>query len=270
MLFSPPLETEPEGESHRSKRVSMAIAFHLPPRAGVLSTLATAAAVVAAATTPAAQANPRAADTIAGMDAKPRPGTPTDEQLLADHLAGAPGAFAQLVQRYRDDLHRFLQRFLNSEAAADDVFQETFLQIHLSAASFEVGRTVKPWLYTIAANKARDWHRKRKRQSMPSIDAPASAHSEGTLIDTLADTHESAVGAGTQRREDAAVVKAVVDAMPEHHREILLLAYFQKMPYQQIAEALELPLGTVKSRLHAAVATFSDGYRRATGLTKDE
>ncbi len=70
--------------------------------------------------------------------------------------------------------------------------------------------------------------------------------------------------------DEAAAVKAVVDELPEHHREILALSYFQRMSYQQMSEVLQIPLGTVKSRLHAAVGLFSERWRRARRQGKDD
>ena len=81
----------------------------------------------------------------------------TDENLLAEHLAGDPTAFRELTERYSRELIHFLTRFLGSRAAAEDVFQETFLQVHTSAETFDGARRFKPWLFTIAANKARDY-----------------------------------------------------------------------------------------------------------------
>jgi RNA polymerase sigma-70 factor (ECF subfamily) len=68
---------------------------------------------------------------------------------------------------------------------------------------------------------------------------------------------------GEERGE---LVAQVVDSMPAHYREILLLSYFQRMSYSQISESLEIPLGTVKSRLHAAVANFADAWKAAQGI----
>lgn len=189
----------------------------------------------------------------------PRP----DEALLASHMAGDESAMAQLIERHKIDLHRFLQRFLGSATAADDVFQETFLQVHLSAGTFEQSRAFKPWLYTIAANKARDFHRKRRRRTMTSLSTPVGGdQSDGTLIDMLQGSPDT-TSAASESIEESLRVKDVVDSLPDHHREIVLLSYFQRMSYSQIAETLQVPLGTVKSRLHAAVATFADRYRRA-------
>src|SRR2546422_136658 len=95
----------------------------------------------------------------------------SDEKLLADYLGGDRAAFPKLMGRYGDELLHFLTRFLGSRPAADDVFQETFLQVHLSADTFDPQRRFKPWLFTIAANKARDYHRKHNRSSAMSLSA---------------------------------------------------------------------------------------------------
>lgn len=187
---------------------------------------------------------------------------PTDEALLVRSREGDRQAFRDLVERYRDDLHRFLIRFLGSRTAADDVFQETFLQVHLAADSFDHERRFRPWLFAIASNKARDHHRRTRRRAATSLDAPLHV-GEGTLVDLLqADLPDP--GQPVADAETRIAVKRVVDELPLHYREILLLAYFQRMSYQQIAECLAIPLGTVKSRLHAAVAHFATSWKLAT------
>ncbi|MSR28291.1 MAG: RNA polymerase sigma factor [Phycisphaerales bacterium] len=184
----------------------------------------------------------------------------TDESLLEAHLGGDPGALESLIRRYRNELHGFLTRFLGSSAAADDVFQETFLQVHLAGATFDATRSFKPWLFTIAANKARDFHRKRKRRAMASLEAPLGGSSEsGSLVDLLP-SDQPAPSASSERADQQVEVKRALDALPHHQREIILLGYFQRLSYQQIAEMLDIPLGTVKSRMHAAVALFSQRW----------
>jgi len=95
----------------------------------------------------------------------------TDEQLLEDYRGGDAEAFRLLISRHHDDLLRFLIRLTGDRQAADDVFQEAFLQVHISADSFDPTRRFKPWLFTIAANKARDLLRKRVRRQ-ESISQP--------------------------------------------------------------------------------------------------
>lgn len=188
---------------------------------------------------------------------------PTDEQLLVAYREGDRAAFEDLIGRYRHELLNFLTRFLGSRAAAEDVFQETFLQIHLSADSFDETRTFKPWLFTIAANKARDQHRRQKRRQAASLSAPVGNHDEGASFVDLLPGNDETPDEPVARAEESARIKAVVEALPSHYREILLLSYFHRMSYQQIAETLAVPLGTVKSRLHSAVATFADQWRIA-------
>lgn len=186
----------------------------------------------------------------------------SDESLMLDFLDGSREAFEQLVARYRVELHAFIYRFLNSAAAADDVFQETFLQVFQSGHTFDPARRFRPWLFTIAANKARDWHRRNRSRGQVSLDAPiGSDASNAPYVDLLAGDVD-APDQPAERSDESAAVKEVIDAMPLALREILLLSYFQRMSYAQIAEALHIPLGTVKSRLHAAVATFAERWRK--------
>jgi RNA polymerase sigma-70 factor (ECF subfamily) len=156
----------------------------------------------------------------------------------------------------------FLIRFLGSRAAAEDVFQEAFLQVHLSMDSFDEQRRFKPWLFTIAANKGRDHHRRRKRRGAVSLSTPIgkSEGRDAQIIDLL-ECESTEADANLLSEERGALVKQVVDEMPAHYREILLLSYFQRMSYNQISESLNIPLGTVKSRLHASVANFAEAWK---------
>ena len=187
----------------------------------------------------------------------------TDEALLTAYIDGDRQAFAVLLERYRTELHGFLARFLGSSAAADDVFQETFLQVHLAASTFDSTRNFKPWLFTIAANKARDWHRRQKRRRAVSLDAPLGGDPDGTRMVDIMESKAEVPDNLLESAETRERVKDVVDSMPALYREVLQLNYFQKMSYQQIAEVLGVPLGTVKSRLHAAVATFAESWKTA-------
>lgn len=188
--------------------------------------------------------------------------TQPDESLLRAHLDGHDGAFRILLERYRVELHRFLTMFMGSSSAADDVFQDTWVQVHLSGNTFDQERLFRPWLFTVAANKARDHLRRRKRHAMASIDAPLRGTDGQVALAETITRDEGTPDGGLATHDEALLVKQVVDALPAHLREILLLGYFHKMPYQQIAETLGIPLGTVKSRLHAAVAAFADAWKR--------
>jgi RNA polymerase sigma-70 factor (ECF subfamily) len=167
------------------------------------------------------------------------------------------------MERYKNDLLHFLIRFVGTRAAAEDVFQETFLQIHISASTFDPTRRFKPWLFTIAANKGRDWHRKHSKRTVMSLSQEVGGDGEGARFVDLMESEQDLPDAKILDSEQTDCIRAAVDELPSHLREILLLSYFQQMSYLQIAESLQIPLGTVKSRLHAAVATFSNAWQSA-------
>ena len=187
---------------------------------------------------------------------------PTDEKLLADYLEGEPGSFELLVRRHTQELYQFALRFTRNSVAAEDVVQETFLQMHASAGSFDPRRRFKPWLFTIAANKARDYIRRRKRRRELPFEAQVSDEDAASqrFVELLSTAGE-APGEDMLLEEKRRIVKSAVDGMPPKLCEVLILAYYHRFPYKEIAEVLGIPLGTVKSRLHAAVAAFEACYR---------
>ena len=189
---------------------------------------------------------------------------PTDEQLLHDSLRGDVAGFELLLRRHTEELYQFVLRFTGDMGAAEDVVQETFLQVHRSASTFDVTRRFKPWLFTIAANKARDHLRRLSRRREVPFDAPIRGEENGgqRFIDLLSGDdvlpYEDLV-----LEERRRLVKDIILAMPAKLTEVLILAYYHRFPYKEIAEIVDVPLGTVKSRLHAAIAFFGRRYREA-------
>lgn len=186
----------------------------------------------------------------------------SDEQLIELYRQGHHAVFETLIRRYRLELFHFLVRFLNNRVAAEDVFQEAFLQVHLSADTFDTERRFKPWLFTIAANKARDHMRRESRRPAAPLSAPIGNDGpEGATFADLLSDELPMPDVRMQEQELTERVQAAIGQLPDHLREILLLAYFQKLSYNEIAEALSIPLGTVKSRLHTAVGTFAKAWK---------
>ncbi len=186
----------------------------------------------------------------------------TDERLLAQFVAGDEARFAELVERFSPQVFQFVARFVRDPATADDLVQETFVQVYQSAGGFDPQRRLRPWLFTIAANKARDFLRSRGRRKEVSLDGPTASESDAaSFLDFLGDDSTSP-GDAVESAEVRQEVRAVIDGMPDHLREVLLLGYFDRFAYKEIAEILSIPLGTVKSRLHAAVNHFAATYRK--------
>ena len=189
--------------------------------------------------------------------------SPTDEQLLAEHIRGGEVAFRMLVERHYRELSSFIVRFTGSTAAAEDVVQEAFLQVHVAATSFDPQRRLKPWLFTIAANKARDYLRSRTRRKEVPLDASVSSGDDPEaqrFLELMANDGPAPID-DIEEAERSAMVREVVDQLPPTLREVLVLAYFHGFPYKEMADILDIPLGTVKSRLHSAVAGFGRLFR---------
>jgi RNA polymerase sigma-70 factor (ECF subfamily) len=187
----------------------------------------------------------------------------TDEELLSryrDH--GRTEDFDALVHRYEKELYRYLARYLGNPTLADDVFQNTFLQVHLKRGLYEDGRPVRPWLYAIATHQAVDALRKAGRHPTISLDqrAESSETDPSALVDLLVSDVPSP-SAHLQGEERKEWVQASIAKLPEALRQTLILAYFQDLKYREIAEILKIPVGTVKSRLHAALAKLQEMAR---------
>jgi RNA polymerase sigma-70 factor (ECF subfamily) len=190
----------------------------------------------------------------------------TDGSLIAAYLGGDHAAFDAIVDRHSGEVYAFLCRFVGDRTLAEDLLQETFLQVHLSADSFDTGQRLRPWLFTIAANKARDRMRRKGRRPAISLDAAiANEQSDPASFVDLIVTNAPSAGELVAHDELKSAVRETVANLPENFREILLLSYFHGFSYKEIAEMLEIPVGTVKSRLHGAVARFAEHWKKARG-----
>lgn len=181
----------------------------------------------------------------------------SDEELLLEYQAGGERrAFEELVHRYERELYNYLRHYLGDAEMAEDAFQTTFLQVHLKVGQFEPGRKVRPWLYAVATNQAIDAQRRSRRHRMVSLSRKGARDQEDSEAGSLAelldgdekDPQDHVEAA--ERRDD---VRRAVDQLPEPLREVLLLVYYQGLKYREAAEVLSIPVGTVKSRLHAAI-----------------
>jgi RNA polymerase sigma-70 factor, ECF subfamily len=194
--------------------------------------------------------------------------TCSDEALLVRFCRGQADAFGVLVRRYERELYGYLRRYLGDATLADDVFQNTFLQLYLKSGQYEAGRPVRPWLYTIATHQAIDALRRNGRHQAVSLEQHRAEPADGelhSLLETLQAAGPSPLEAvsAQERRER---VRASVDRLPDFLRQVLVLAYYQGLKYREIADVLEIPVGTVKSRLHAALVKLQEAWSKTPSL----
>ena len=186
----------------------------------------------------------------------------TGEQLLLRYReTGDREVFAQIVQLYEHELYNYLHRYMGSAEMAEDAFQATFLQVHLKCEQFDRGRKLRPWLYAIATNQAIDAQRRNKRHRMASLDQTNTKHDDelGKLMDLLVSAEPDPVDV-VDAGDNQQWVRDEISSLPDHLRSVVGLVYFQGMKYREAAEALAIPVGTVKSRLHAAVLKLNQAW----------
>lgn len=188
----------------------------------------------------------------------------TDEDLLVEYRTSENrAAFEELVRRYERELFSYLRHYLGNAEMAEDAFQLTFLQVHLKVEQFELGRKVRPWLYTVATHQAIDAQRRNRRHRMASLDRRARGDAEeaGALGDMIASA-EIDPSEMTQSREDDELVHQTVNDLPEQLRQVVVLVYYQGLKYREAADILDIPVGTVKSRLHVAIQKLQESLNQ--------
>ena len=191
----------------------------------------------------------------------------SDELLLRRYRDnGDHAAFEELVHRYERELYSYLRRYLGDAQLAEDVFQATFLQVHQKCSQFQDGRSFRPWLYTIATHQAIDTLRKLRRHPTVSFDAqPTGADEEDVDRSTflqLLTSHSPGPVAQLEEKERREWVRRAVQELPEHLRIAVLLVYYQGMKYREVAEILRIPVGTLKSRIHAALVKLNMAWQQ--------
>jgi len=200
------------------------------------------------------------------VDASPHE---SDEELLGRFRQGDSLAFGDLVRRFQRELYAYLRRYLANETLAEDVFQNTFVQVFQKAGQFEDGRKVRPWLYAIATHQAIDALRRQGRRSAVSLDQMAlteDGSDGGGWSENLASSEPDPL-AGVEQTEVRERVREAIEELPEHLKLTLILAYYQELKYREIADILKIPVGTVKSRLHAALGKLQERWNAMEGVS---
>jgi RNA polymerase sigma-70 factor (ECF subfamily) len=179
--------------------------------------------------------------------------TTEDASLVAELKAGSEEAFALLIAQYHLPLYSLIARSINDPVDAADLTQEVFIKVFRSIRGFHGDASLRTWLYRIALHEAsnqRRWWSRHKKQEV-TIDSSPDFDSDGEspcLAATLADTHDSPYDQAvqSQTREH---LEAALRQLPEAYRTVVVLREIEGFAYEEIAEILDLQLGTVKSRL---------------------
>lgn len=170
-----------------------------------------------------------------------------DRRAIAECLAGRSAAYGELVRRYQDRLYNAVYRVTNNAEDTYDVVQDAFINAYQSLKSFKGDSEFFTWLYRIAFNAAISV--KRKKRAVASLDWSADDEKNPEPVD-VSDGHQP--GALLERSEDERQLQAALQRLSPEHRLVLVLKEIEGQKYEDIAAVLDVPIGTVRSRIHRA------------------
>jgi RNA polymerase sigma factor (sigma-70 family) len=185
----------------------------------------------------------------AGKPEAPSASSEQDRELVEAALAGRQSAYDALMQKYRNALTHHINRMVREKSEIDDLVQESFIKAFSNLESYSVQYAFSTWLYKIATNHTIDYLRKKKLATM-SIDKPVATR-EGEVQYELPD---SSYRPDRHIIEDQRnrLIQNAIDALPAKYYRVIVMRHQEELSYEEIAERLNLPLGTVKAHIFRA------------------
>ena len=170
-----------------------------------------------------------------------------DRRLIADSLRGHSTSFGELVRRYQDRLYNAIYRVVDHPDDALDVVQEAFISAYQSLNHFKGDSEFFTWLYRIAFNAAIS--QKRRKRAVLSLDWQSD---EKHVTEPADESVDARPGSAMERTEDESMLQRAIQQLPPEYRAVLVLKEIEGRKYEEIADILDVPIGTVRSRLHRA------------------
>ena len=186
-----------------------------------------------------------------------------DHSLVKACRAGQTEAFGALVQRYQDRLYPTILRLVGSAEDAKDVLQDTFLRAFEKLDQFQGDSSFYTWVYRIAVNLALSGHRRHRVRSMLRYRGERPVSRGEDPADESADADPTS---SLERAEREQIVEAALDQLCPDHRAVVVLKDFDGRRYEEISAILDIPVGTVRSRLHRARCELRDRLRSLVDL----
>ena len=171
----------------------------------------------------------------------------TDEELIARFQEGDEQAYVELVNRFRNRLMSFIYRYVNDMEQAEDIVQDAFLKLYTHKHYYKNIAKFSTWIYTIAANLAKTELRKKKSRKVTYLSQMGPEERDYELPAVEPDTDELAQSEYIENKIQAAIQK-----LPLHFRTVTILRDIQELSYEEISKIVDVPLGTVKSRINRA------------------
>lgn len=187
----------------------------------------------------------------------------TDEVLMLRLKGGEKRALALLIERWQRSLYRHIYRMVLDAALAEDLFQETFLRIYASIHRYKPTAKFSTYAFKIATNLSINEIKKRQRRRPVALQEELGGDDDRTYGHVVQDERDTP-DSFAERVQDIGMIREALNELPEHQRAVLVLSFYEGLPYEEIAEILDCSVGTVKSRVHRAKKAIA-GYLKETG-----
>lgn len=173
--------------------------------------------------------------------------TYTDEELIARFQQGDENAYIELVHRYRNRIMTFIFRFVGDMDQAEDLVQDTFVKVYTHRHYYKEIAKFSTWIYTIAGNLARTELRKKKRRKVTSLSHMGTEDKDYDLPAVQPDSGELVQSEFVEKQ-----IQRAIEELPQHFKTVIILRDIQELSYEEISKIVDVPLGTVKSRINRA------------------
>ena len=186
----------------------------------------------------------------------------TDAELVAEALGGAEEAFREIVVRFERPVYSLIVRMVQDPGTAEDLAQEVFIKAFRRLDTYDPVRKLSSWLFKIAHNTTIDHLRRHALETVP-LEGGKDRDEEhrGGLAAVLSDESIEDPSAAAERKDMARSLERAISRLRPEYREVVVLFYVEGASYQEICDALDLPLGTVKTNLHRARKELAEGMK---------
>jgi len=171
----------------------------------------------------------------------------TDEELITRFQEGDEQAYIELVNRYRDRLMNFIYRFVNDMEKAEDIVQDTLMKLYTHKHYYRDLAKFSTWIYTIAGNLAKTELRRKKRHKVTNLSHMSKDEKEYQLPSVEPETDDTVQGHFAEKE-----IQKAIQELPLHFRTVVIMRDIQELSYEEISKIVDVPLGTVKSRINRA------------------
>lgn len=180
----------------------------------------------------------------------------SDEELIGKFQAGDEQAYVELVNRYRDRLMTFVYRYVNDMTQAEDIVQDTMVKLYTHRHFYREIAKFSTWIYTIAGNLAKTELRKKKRRKVTFLSQMGTEDKDFDIPAPETDSDSVIQGEFLEQR-----LQVAIQQLPLHFRTVIILRDIQELSYEEISKIVDVPLGTVKSRINRARLQLQDALK---------